>query len=280
MEGYSRINRSGVVFSRVDREDVRGPQHIREHTLLYVSSGSVEIAFGKDRTVAEAGDCLFLRKDFRVVVDAWSPVDGAPFRSIALFFCRKFLLSYFRTLSRDNLPLDAEPPSNPVLKIPAGPELESLFLSLTPYLDSAEALPQEVAWMKRIEGLRCVLAASRNFYASLFDFTQPWKIDLLSFMEENYMYDLSIPDLARYTGRSLSSFKRDFKKVSELTPEKWLVNRRLEEARRILSESGCKVGEAMVESGFKDPAFFSRAFKKKFGFSPKATPRPVQDRPR
>ena len=276
MEGYSRINQSGVVFSRVDKEDVRGPQHIRDHTLLYISSGKVEILFGDERTVAEAGDCVFLRKDFRVIVDAWSPRDGAPFRSIALFFCRKFLLSYFKTLSRDNLPLDAEPSPNPVLKIPAGPELESLFLSLTPYLDSPDTLPQEVAWMKRLEGLRCVLAADRHFYASLFDFTQPWKIDLLSFMEENYLYDLSIPDLARYTGRSLSSFKRDFKKVSELTPEKWLVNRRLDEAHRLLAEGGCKVGEAMVESGFKDPAFFSRAFKTKFGYSPKATPRLTQ----
>ena len=33
MEGYSRINYSGVVLSRVDREDVREPVHIKEHTL-------------------------------------------------------------------------------------------------------------------------------------------------------------------------------------------------------------------------------------------------------
>ena len=43
MEGFSRINRSGVVFSRVDREDVRGPQHLKEHTLLYIRSGRAEV---------------------------------------------------------------------------------------------------------------------------------------------------------------------------------------------------------------------------------------------
>ena len=114
--------------------------------------------------------------------------------------------------------------------------------------------------------------ADRQFYASLFDFTQPWKIDLLSFMEENYMYDLSLPELARYTGRSLSSFKRDFKKISELTPEKWIVRRRLKEAHRLLSESDCKVSEVMLESGFKDPAFFSRAYKGFYGYCPRETP--------
>ena len=190
MEGYSRINYSGVVLSRVDREDVREPVHIKEHTLLYVRSGKAEVVFEGKRTPLAAGDCVFLRKDHRVVVEAWAPEDGGvPFRSIALFFCRKFLVSYYRTLSREALPLDARPMTDAVLKIPAGPELESLFLSLTPYLDSADALPQETAFQKRREGLRCVLATDRDFYASLFDFVQPWKIDLPGFMEENYLYD-------------------------------------------------------------------------------------------
>lgn len=272
MEAFSRINYSGVVFSRVDREDVRGPQHLKEHTLLYIRSGRAEVVCDGRRTPLLAGDCVFLRKDHRLVVDAWAPEDGQPFQSVALFFCRHFLHSYYRDLSRRELPLDARRNEEPVLKIPSGPELESLFLSLTPYLDSAESLPEEVAWLKRLEGLRCVLAADRNFYASLFDFAQPWKVDLLGYMEENYMYDLSVPELARYTGRSLSAFKRDFKKVSDLTPEKWILRRRLQEAHRLLAAGGGRVADAMLEAGFKDPAFFSRAYKREFGYSPRETP--------
>ncbi|MBQ6086831.1 MAG: helix-turn-helix transcriptional regulator [Bacteroidales bacterium] len=273
MDGFSRINCSGVVFSQVDREDVRKPIHVREHTLLYVRSGRAEVVFEGLRTPLEAGDCVFLRKDYRVVVEAWAPdPDGMPFRSVALFFCRNFLMDYYRGLSRKELPQDATPVAGAVLKIPASPELESLFLSLTPYLDSAESFPQEMAWMKRREGLRCILETDRNFYASLFDFTQPWKTDLLSFMEENYLCDLSLPELARYSGRSLSAFKRDFKKVSPLTPEKWVLQRRLVEAHRLLRAGGCRVGEAMTESGFRDPAFFSRAYKKKYGYPPRETP--------
>ena len=270
-EGYSRINKSGVVFSKVEKEDVMVPRHIREHTLLYISSGCAEIRFGDKKITVPEGNCVFLRKDFRLVLDASIP-NGTPFRSIALFFCRKFLMSYFKTVSRNSLPLNAVPSPSPVLSIPASPELESLFLSLTPYLDSPEDLPEESAWMKRLEGLRLVLSTDRNFHASLFDFTQPWKIDLLSFMEDSYMYDLSLSELARYTGRSLSSFKRDFKKVSDLTPEKWILDRRLEEAHKLLSAGGCRVGEAMVESGFKDPSFFARAYKSRYGYSPRKTP--------
>jgi hypothetical protein len=32
------------------------------------------------------------------------------------------------------------------------------------------------------------------------------------------MYDLSLEEMASYTGRSLASFKRDFKKISPLSP--------------------------------------------------------------
>ena len=272
MEGFSRINYSGVVFSRVDREDVRGPQRLKEHTLLYIRSGRAEVVCDGRRTPLSAGDCVFLRKDHRLVLEAWAPEGGTPFQSVALFFCRHFLHAYYRGLSRKELPLDARRSREPVLKMPAGPELESLFLSLTPYLDTSDALPEEIAWMKRQEGLRCVLAADRDFYASLFDFAQPWKIDLLGFMEENYLYDLSIPELARYTGRSLSAFKRDFKKVSALTPEKWVIRRRLEEAHRLLAAGGCRVADAMLESGFKDPASFSRAYRRQYGYPPKETP--------
>ena len=272
MEGFSRINYSGVVFSRVDREDVRGPQQLKEHTLLYIRSGRAEVVCDGRRIPLAAGDCVFLRKDHRLVLDAWAPEGDEPFQSVALFFCRKFLHSYYRTLGREELPLDARRSREPVLKIPAGPELESLFLSLTPVLDSSDTLPEEVAWLKRLEGARLVLAADRNVYASLFDFAQPWKVDLLGFMEENYLYDLSVPELARYTGRSLSAFKRDFKKVSTLTPEKWVLRRRLQEAHRLLSAGGCRVADAMTEAGFKDPASFSRAYKRQYGYSPRETP--------
>ena len=272
MEGFSRINRSGIVFSKVDREDVRGPVRLSEHTLLYVHSGRVEVTYEGRKIPLCAGDCVFLRKDYRVVLDAWAPENGEPFRSVALFFCHKFLLSYYRGVSRDELPLDARASEEAVLKIPAGPRLESLFLSLTPYLDRTEDMSPDVAWEKRLEGLRCVLSTDRSFYASLFTFAQPWKIDLLSFMEDNYLYDLSLSELAGYTGRSLSSFKRDFKKVSSITPERWVQRRRLQDAHRLLSSGKYKVGEAMAEAAFKDPAVFSRAYRRQYGYPPRETP--------
>ncbi|WP_407032619.1 helix-turn-helix transcriptional regulator [Polluticaenibacter yanchengensis] len=37
------------------------------------------------------------------------------------------------------------------------------------------------------------------------------------------MDDLTMEQIASFTGRSLVTFKRDFKKISSLTPQKWLI---------------------------------------------------------
>lgn len=119
--------------------------------------------------------------------------------------------------------------------------------------------------------MRVVLKTDKNVYASLFDFTEPWKIDLMAFMNENYMYDLSMKELANYTGRSLSTFKRDFKKVTNTSPQKWLIDKRLSEAHRMLSEGKRKIQDVAMEVGFSGVAFFSRSYKAKFGYSPAST---------
>jgi AraC-like DNA-binding protein len=106
------------------------------------------------------------------------------------------------------------------------------------------------------------------FYSSLFDFTEPWKIDILDYLNENYMYDLSMEEIASYTGRSLAVFKRDFKKVSPLPPQKWLIQKRLEEARRQIDSEGKKVSEVCFEVGFKNLSHFSTAYKRQYGVSP------------
>lgn len=104
----------------------------------------------------------------------------------------------------------------------------------------------------------------------MFDFSKPWKMDILDFMEENYTSDLSIEEIAHYTGRSLATFKRDFKKISDLTPEKWLIGRRLEKAYELIKGGRKKVVDVYAEVGFRNPSHFSTAFKKRFGIAPAA----------
>ena len=75
-------------------------------------------------------------------------------------------------------------------------------------------------------------------------------------------------EISGYTGRSLATFKRDFKKISELTPQKWLIKRRLEAAHDILKTDNKKISDICFEVGFKNLSHFSKLYKEKYGTSP------------
>ncbi len=93
------------------------------------------------------------------------------------------------------------------------------------------------------------------------------KIDLLEFMQKNFRRDLSMSEFALASGRSLSTFKRDFRKISDLSPERWLTDYRLRAAYDLLRR-GRRVSDACFDVGFKNVSHFSATFKRKFGVTP------------
>ena len=75
-------------------------------------------------------------------------------------------------------------------------------------------------------------------------------------------------ELAYYTGRSLSAFKRDFRKYSDLTPQKWLIQRRLQAAYELIRKGGKKISDICFDVGFKNLSHFSKVYKETFGVAP------------
>ena len=87
-------------------------------------------------------------------------------------------------------------------------------------------------------------------------------------MNTHYMYDLTLAEMASDTGRSLATFKRDFKRVSNLSPYKWLIRKRVEAAHELLSKGDKKVTEVCFDVGFKNLSHFSKVYKEVYGVPP------------
>jgi AraC family transcriptional regulator, exoenzyme S synthesis regulatory protein ExsA len=87
-------------------------------------------------------------------------------------------------------------------------------------------------------------------------------------VEENTFNPVSLNDLAYLSGRSLSTFKREFKDVYNTPPLQWIRNRRLDRARELLTHSPLSVTDICFTTGFENVAHFSKVFKERFGISP------------
>lgn len=249
-----------------DKQEVCN-QMLRDHTLIYVYSGEVEILDNGNTTVVGPGECAFLRRDNRLVYTK-KPVGDDPYAGIFMKFKRPVLREVFNSMDFSRVPQDVKRPPESVFKIEHRPDVTSLFESMTPYFYSGIEPSDEVIALKIREGIHTLLNINPSFFPCLFDFTEPWKIDILEFLNENFMQDLTMEEIASFTGRSLSTFKRDFQKISDLPPQKWLIKKRLEAAHELLSEKKKSVTDVYIEVGFKNMSHFSQAFRKEFGVPP------------
>lgn len=240
----------------------------REHTLVYLCSGELEIEQEGRRTVLHEGECAFMRRDHRMILQR-RVRQAKPYRSVVLKFSRNLLREFYQQLDRRSLPAYAKRNRDSLYLLPADrPDIRNLFRSVLPFFEAEVKPSEEQLRLKMAEGLYVLLNTDKSLYASLFDFTDPWKIDLMDFMEQNYMDDLSLEEMASYTGRSLSTFKRDFRKYSELTPQRWIIRRRLEAACELLRTSQLKVSEVCGKVGFKNLSHFSKIYKERYGVAP------------
>jgi len=94
------------------------------------------------------------------------------------------------------------------------------------------------------------------------------KVDLAYFIERNYMHRMELGDLAKHSGRSLSTFKKEFKSLFGIPPIKWIMNRRIEYAHYLLLNTPQSVSEICFQAGFENLAHFSKTYKLKYGHTP------------
>lgn len=264
---YTVFKYADIFFTFYSSSEKRCSSMVRDHQLVYVYSGKYIVEEGKAATVVGAGECAFLKRDNRVNV-VKQGCGGRPFMGIFMVFKRPFLRTQFASFGKKGLPAVAGRLEGSVVKLPRSPDITGIFQSMLPYFDSGTRPSEDIMNLKLVEGVYSLLNIDSRFFPTLFDFTEPWKIDILDFMNSNYMYDLSLEDMASFTGRSLSTFKRDFKKVSELSPQKWLIKRRLEAAREMLGGGKRRISDVYVDVGFKNLSHFSAAFKREYGIPP------------
>lgn len=93
-------------------------------------------------------------------------------------------------------------------------------------------------------------------------------IDLETVMLESFLYNLKVEEFAKLCGRSLSSFKRDFKNTFNTTPSRWIKSKRLNHAKALLKESNLNINQISYDCGYINSSHFIKSFKEKYNIPP------------
>ena len=263
MEHISRYLTREIKLSSYEDKLFKSDLMFDDHMLVWFISRETKIIQWDTTFNFRAGDIFLIPRNHLATIINY-PKNGLPHKTVVMHLSLDRLKNFYQNI-------DVRKRSQPDQKIYAfsnHPLLESCLASLIPYFDIDGQFPEELASLKITEAISILRMIDPGVDSVLANFDLPGKIDLVSFMQRNFMFNLSLEKLGYLSGRSLSTFNRDFKKLLNTTPQKWLTDKRLELAHYQLLEKRKKPTEIYLEVGFEDLSHFSFSFKKKYGMSP------------
>lgn len=94
--------------------------------------------------------------------------------------------------------------------------------------------------------------------------------DILSYVEINYQYDISLQDLAeKRFFVNYSYLSRVFKKEMGKSFSKYLMDIRIEKSKELLSSSMMKINDIAISVGYNSVSHYIQSFKRSVGITPK-----------
>lgn len=249
--------------SKEIKTEILTEQFIPDNVFVYIAKGTIHFYDGNKNYTFKAGEYCFARKNRLAKYSIENGIDE--FEPIIICFDELFLKKF---QEKHKIEVTSSSSTDTFIKIKDNELIPNFIYSLKPYYDKIEKINDVFEDVKNEELLLILLQSQPELANILFNYNLPAKVNLEEFMNHNFKFNVSIQRLAFLTGRSLSSFKRDFKTTFNDTPNRWLVKKRLQEAYFLIEKKNVKPSEIYLDLGFEDLSHFSFAFKKLFGLTP------------
>jgi AraC-like DNA-binding protein len=235
--------------------------------ILYIISGKKNISSSSRTWSLTKGTAVFVKKGACII----EKVSGEVLSLMAFFIPDKYLRSFLNENAGLLTKRDSYTDENDlVLSIEVDELMLAYYESVIPYFFSNVKPHEDLLELKFKELLFNVFGnpANKELNNFLHTFISPQANQIQTIIEANYCYNLSLGEYASLSNRSLSSFKRDFYSIYGESPARWLLEKRLSHALKMVCNSSSTIVDISFESGFENSTHFSHVFKKHFGVSP------------
>lgn len=227
--------------------------------ILYIISGNGEVTINDEKYYVQSGDIVIYNPG---VVHKEHASKDNPFQ---------FLFLALENFSLPGLPPGFLVPEDEKSVFPAGDyrfKLDGLFTEL---LNETKSHINGYEMMSGSILLSIIILIMRIRFAHGEPDEHNVKLDcqkVKSFIDDNYTKPITLEDLSQIVYISRHHLAHLFKKEIGVPPIKYLIIKRMEEAKRMLVGTELNVSKISEILGYDNPIYFSQIFKKTVGISP------------
>jgi AraC-like DNA-binding protein len=260
-----RLRNSSIFHKSLDQDLTNIEFYTNSPCLIYIKSGREVITSSDNETVTlDAGSAIFLPQGLNLRSDFVKQTKAL--KAKLAFFDDEVITDYLAKTNRSTVS-DKSSSYHHITLNDRG-VFERYFASINPRINEHAYLHGK---FQELLHLIAHVDSSNRFHSLLRTMRSlPPKKNLLRLLESPEILHLNVSDLAHISGRSLSSFNRDFKAIHQLTPKQWLVEKRLHKARELIQSDSMSVTDIAMLVGYSNVSQFIKAFKNKYGVTPKA----------
>lgn len=249
---------------------------LSRYAIGYILRGTKHIYDGDKRQTLRKGDVFYMGVGHHYIENL--PENGQPFEQILFYYTPADLqrilmhlnIAYGMQITNEHNCTRCQNTTH--VAMPAWNTLRNFFLNTNNYLRDEEQRHDGTAENIKMTELIYMLVSQEDccLKSKLLCSVDTAKENFEQIIHDNIFRDISIEDLAQLTARSLTSFKKEFRRHFQMPPHKWFIRQRLMHARLLLISTSKSISEIGNECTFPNTSHFIKLFKKEYQMTPAA----------
>ena len=264
------VDHVSIIRYNSDVVSINNRIKLRQNLFSFLLEGQKIVQYAGTQVKIDPGQFLLLSSGNCLMSEKIAATDGR-YRSILFFFDNKLLADFF---IRHPQALQASTPKNkevPFLVFEKDAFLINFIESLGFMLASSQPLSAE---MQKVKLEELLIYLSEHYPEEIHQLRNSgYDVDddllIRQAITANIYNTVTVEELAFLCHMSLSTFKRRFARIYNTSPNKWLLEKRMQKAAQMLKQGECKVSEIYFELGYENLSSFIQSFKQVHGITPK-----------
>lgn len=239
-----------------------------EACFLYIMKGEYESVSEVEKVKIEAEESL-LMKCGNYTSRMLPSKSSETYQALAVHFCPEVLLKIYENKLPDFLKETSNSDVH-MTKLNSDALIHKYIDGVLFYFNNPNLVNEEILILKLKEIILLLnqtqnAPAIRQVLSNLFN---PNSYSFREILEAHYYSNTTLEELAQLNNQSLSTFKREFKKLYDVSPATYLRDKKLVKSIELLISTDLRATDIAYECGFANVSHFSKTFKQKHGVSP------------